>query len=343
MSELSAGNFGPESQDLRSTARRRARGFIELQGRYPIVQIAVLAAVLLYGVATLPGLLSWQSIKTILVIASLIGLASVGQTFVILIGGFDLSLPSFMVASALLVTGIAQQDHYSVGVGIVIAVALCGTFGALAGYICHRFRVQPLIVTLGMGAIVLGLVETQVTNQMVAGAPGFSVQLTSLNTTTFGLQLPPVVAIWAGVALVATYFLHQTVIGRRLLATGCNPPAADYALVHTRLVWTSVFAFSGVASALVSLLIGGFAGTLDTSVADPYLFQSVVAVIVGGTIFGGPGDYARTVLGALFLAIVTIVLTGNGVSGYTEDIVYGVVLLIAVTLYARERRVRDRV
>jgi ribose transport system permease protein len=343
MSELSAGSVGAEQPQLRSAARQKAQAFIELQSRYPIIQLAVLAAVLLYGVATLPGLLSWPSIKTILIIASLIGLASLGQTFVILIGGFDLSLPGFMVATALLVTGIAQQDHYSVAVGILIAVALCGTAGALAGYICHRFRVQPLIVTLGMGATVLGLVETQVTNQMVAGAPGFSVQLTSLSTGTFGLDLPPVVTIWIVVALAATFFLHQTVIGRRLLATGCNQPAADYALVHTRLVWTCVFAFSGIASAFASLLIGGFAGTLDTSVADPYLFQSVVAVIVGGTIFGGPGDYARTVLGALFLAIVTIVLTGNGVSGYAQDILYGVVLLIAVTLYARERRVRDRV
>jgi ribose transport system permease protein len=318
-------------------------GLLELQSRYPLIQIVVLIAVLLYGVITLPGLLSWQSIETILVLASLIGFASLGQTFVILIGGFDLSLPSFMVATALIVTGIAQQDHYSVGVGIVVAVALCGTFGALSGYICHRFSVQPLIVTLGTGAIVLGLVQTQVTNQMVAGAPAFSVSLTSLSSTTFGVQIPPVVAIWLVVALAATFFLHRTVAGRRLLATGCNQPAAEYSLIHTRRVWIAVFTFSGVASALVSLLIGGFAGTLDTSVADPYLFQSVVAVIVGGTIFGGPGDYARTVLGSLFLAIVTIVLTGNGVSGFAEDILYGVVLLLAVTMYARERRVRDRV
>ena len=320
----------------------RAR-LLEIQARYPLIQIVVLIAVLLYGVITLPGLLSWESIKTILIIASLIGFASLGQTFVILIGGFDLSLPSFMVATALIVTGIAQQDHYSVGVGILISVALCGSFGALSGYICHRFEVQPLIVTLGTGAIVLGLVQTQVTNQMVSGAPSFSVTLTSLSSTTFGLPIPPVIVIWLAVALAATFFLHRTVVGRRLLATGCNQPAAEYALIHTRRVWIAVFTFSGIASALVSLLIGGFAGTLDTSVADPYLFQSVVAVIVGGTIFGGPGDYARTVLGSLFLAIVTIVLTGNGVSGFTEDILYGVVLLLAVTMYARERRVRDRV
>ena len=98
--------------------------------------------------------------------------------------------------------------------------------------------------------------------------------------------------------------LHRTRLGRSLFATGANSRAADYALISTRRVWTATFAFSAVASALVGLLIGGFGGTISDSLGDPYLFQSVVAVIVGGTVFGGPGDYTRTCVGALFLTVL---------------------------------------
>ena len=106
----------------------------------------------------------------------------------------------------------------------------------------------------------------------------------------------------------------RTKLGRSLFATGANSRAADYALISTRRVWTTTFAFSAIASALVGLLIGGFAGTISDGLGDPYLFQSVVAVIVGGTVFGGPGDYTRTCVGALFLTVLTTVLVGHGAS-----------------------------
>jgi ribose transport system permease protein len=316
---------------------------VELQSRLPLLQLVALTAVVVYGVSTLPGLATWGSIKTILVISSLIGLASLGQTLVILIGGFDLSLPSFMVATALLVTAIADKRGAPFILMLAIALVLCGGVGGFAGWICHRYDVQPLIVTLGMGAVVLGLVQTQTTNQMVGGSSQWASDLASRASTTFGIDLPPVVAIWIAVGLIAAWFVHRTVLGRRLMATGSNQRAAEYSLINTRKFWVVAFAFSGVSSALVSLLVGGFAGTLDSTVANPYLFQSVVAVIVGGTIFGGPGDYTRTIVGAFFLAIVTIVLTGHGVQAPDQQILYGIVLLLAVTLYGRERRISDRV
>ena len=128
-----------------------------------------------------------------------------------------------------------------------------------------------------------------------------------------------------------------------MLATGANPRAAEYSLISTRRVWTLAFAFSGVASALVGILVAGFAGSVDSGVGDPYLFQSVVAVIVGGTVFGGPGDYTRTVVGALFLTVVNVVLVGKGAIPADQNIIYGVAILLAVTLYGRERRIRDRI
>ena len=161
-------------------------------------------------------------------------------------------------------------------------------------------------------------------------------------STTFGIGFPPIVAIWIVVAIIFYIFLQRTVTGRRLFATGANERAAEYALVHTRKVWTLTFAFSAGAAALVGVLIAGYAGGVTTTLGDPYLFGSVVSVIVGGTIFGGPGNYTRTCVGALFVTVLTEVLIGHGASAPTTQIVQGAIILLAITAYGRQRRLRDR-
>jgi ribose transport system permease protein len=157
------------------------------------------------------------------------------------------------------------------------------------------------------------------------------------------IDIPPPVAIWIVVALLMAVFVHRTAPGRMLLATGANPRAAEYSLISTRRVWTLAFAFSGIASVLVGMLVCGFSGSVDSGIGDPYLFQSVVAVIVGGTVFGGPGDYTRTVVGALFLAFVNETLIANNQGPGVQNMAYGAAILIAVALYGRERRLRDRI
>jgi ribose transport system permease protein len=314
-----------------------------LQARIPLFQLVALAIVFTYGATTLPGLASWDSIKGILVFAALVGLASAGQTLLILMGGFDLSISGFIVASALMVTTVKAKYGLPFGVALLIAVVAAGVLGALAGNICHRFKIQPLIVTLAVGAIAVGLVQAQTGGLLAGSTPSWLSRLTSPGTDTLGVDVPPMVVIWAVVAVLMGIFLHRTVPGRRIFATGANPGAAENALVNTRRVWTIAFAFSAIASVLVGLLVGGFAGSVDSTVGDPYLFQSVVAVIVGGTVFGGPGDYTRTVVGALFITVVNVVAVGHGANAADQQIIYGVAILLAVTLYGRERRLRDRI
>ncbi|HEY6758767.1 MAG TPA: ABC transporter permease [Baekduia sp.] len=331
-----------ERPDTATPVRARDR-VIGWQRRFPALQLGALVAVSVYGVIALPGLGSAQGIKTILVIAAIIGLAAVGQTLVILLGGFDLSIPGFMVASAYMVTTIREQYHLSFFVALVIALVVCSALGALSGRICCVYRVQPLIVTLGMGTAAAGLAQVVSKSPSVGSAPAWAVSLTSVRTTTFGLGVPPLVPIWIGVAVLVTVVIHRTTFGRRLMATGANERAAEYSLIKVRRVWSMTFAISAAISVLVGLLVAGFAGTLDSTAAQPYLFQTLVAVIIGGTIFGGPGDYLRTVIGALFLAVVNSVLVGSGGTAPDQDILYGLVLATAVTVYGRERRLREEI
>lgn len=323
--------------------RLALRTFAALQKRYPLLQLVALVVAFAYGAHSLPGLATWTSIKTILVLASLVGLAALGQTVVILIGGFNLSVAGVIVMSAVTVTELRAQRGWSFELALILAIVVAGFMGALSGYICHRFNVPSLIVTLAMGSIAIGSVQVQAAGLASGSAPAWLQELTSPRTDTVGLDVPPLVVIWAVVAVLAAIFFHRTSAGRHLLATGANLRAADYSLIRTRRVWTLAFAFSAVASALVGILIAGFVGTVDPSVGDPYIFGSLVAVIVGGTTFGGPGDYTRTVLGALFIQTLSIILIGHGLSRAWEYIVYGLVLLIAVATYSRGRNISDSI
>jgi ribose transport system permease protein len=313
-----------------------------VQARFPVAQVVALIVVFFYGVITLPGLGAWTSIRSILVLAALVGLASGGQTLLILIGGFDLGVSGFIVAGALTVTALRSAYHLSFGVALLLAIVGAGVLGGAAGYICHRFAINPLVVTLAMGTLAVGIVAVLNGGLVNGNSPQWLSDLAEPATRTFGLSVPPSIVIWAVVLVLFAILLHRTRLGRSLLATGANSRAADYALVSTRRVWTATFAFSAIASALVGLLIGGFAGTISDGLGDPYLFQSVVAVIVGGTVFGGPGDYTRTCVGALFLTVLTTVLVGHGASPAVEEIVYGLIILAAIAVYGRQRRLRDR-
>jgi ribose transport system permease protein len=314
-----------------------------IQERIPLIQLVALAAVFIFGVITLPGLGTWVSIRSILVLAALIGLASCGQTLLILMGGFDLGVSGFIVAGGLTTTALNLKWGVGFGTALGIALLLALVLGSFAGYICHRFRINPLVVTLAMGSIVIGLVKVQIGEQANGYPTQWMQDLAMPVTRTFGVGIPPSVVIWIVVIVLFAVFLHRTRLGRNLFATGANPRAADNALINTRRVWMVAFAFSAVTSTLVGILIGGFNGQIVDTGGDAYLFQSVVAVIVGGTIFGGPGDYTRTAIGALFITVLITVLVGHGASKAVEFIVYGGIILVAVAIYGRERRLRDRV
>ena len=330
---------------VQAPARRLGwRDLVHLQTRVPILQLLATIAVFAFGAATLEGFTSAPSLKLILVLASLAGIAALGQTLLILMGGFDLSIAGIAVGAGLIVTQVRSSWGIGFVPALLIAIAGAALFGALAGQICHRLRIQPLIVTLATGAIVLGLVQTQTPVGIFgAEAPRWLIDLTSPAGDTLGIGIPPLVVIWALLAIAMSVFLHRTVGGRHVMATGANPRAAEYSLISTRRVWTLAFVFSAVVSVFLGLAIAGFGGSITTTSGSPYLFLSVVVVILGGTTFGGPGDYLRTVVGALFVTIVNLVLVGHGATQADQQIVLGVAMLLVMTAYGRQRRIRDRV
>jgi ribose transport system permease protein len=316
---------------------------LALQRRAPMLQLLALVALFLYGASTIEGFSSEITVDSMLVLAALLGLAALGQTLVLILGGIDFSVPGHIAMGAIVVSELYGARHWSAPLAIALVAVAAGVLGAATGWICHRWRIQPLIVTLGIGAISAGAAIAWTQGHLTGAAPPFLTTLTTATGTTFGLAVPPVVALWALVAAAVALLLHRTTQGRRLYATGANPRAAALARIDTKRVWVVVFALSACLSALTGCLLAGFAGP-DQTVGDPYLFSSLTAVIVGGTTFmGARGDYTHTVVGALILTVLTTILVGKGYSQADQQIVFGVLILLVVAGYGRERRLRDRV
>jgi ribose transport system permease protein len=314
------------------------------QRKFPLLQLAVPVIALAYGSMAMDGFLNAFSLRIMLILAALLGLAALGQTLAILVGGIDVSIPAFIVLGSTLVTQTTGAGGLPVGVAIGLIVVIAGLCGGTSGWIAHRYAVHPLVVTLAMGALVSGVLLGWTNANITGRAPEFLSDLSRPFANTFGLPVPPVVVIWLVVGIISSVILKRTVFGRQLYATALNPRAADLALVPTRRIWVSVFAISAVISALTGLLIVGFAGTANATLGEPYLFQGLAAVILGGAApLTGAVDYWRTMLGALIFTVLSTLLVAAGFGEAQKQITFGLLILFAVGVYGRETRVKDRV
>jgi len=194
--------------------------------RFPVVQLVVLGLVFLWASATLDGFTSSQSLRATMVIASLLTLAALGQTLVVLIGGLDMAVPGYLTVGAVSSVLLPGEHGWSLW-ATALLVAVTGLAGAASGAICHTFKVEPLVVTLGISSMLTGATLIITKADFIGSAPAGLAKLTSTVSTTFGLPVPPVVSIAAlGVVLVSSV-LARTAVGRRLYATGTNPVAAE--------------------------------------------------------------------------------------------------------------------
>jgi len=327
-----------------SGTTRRESWFARMLQTTPFLQ--VISVLVLFAVtgATISGFFSKSSLYTTLILASFLGIAAAGETLVILIGGIDLSVPS-MISGANLVSTLLAGKGWAFGPVILFVLACAGIVGAVNGFVIHRFRAPPLIITLATGAMVTGGTLGWTHGGQVSGIPpGWLTRFSSPIGTTLGVGIPPVLILWLAIAIVLGVILHLSVSGRKIYATGANEPAAKLAGINTERVWIGSFMISAIGSALVGIVLVGFTGQGEAGVGDPYLFLSLAAVLVGGTsLVGARGDYWRTVLGALIMTLFTTLLVGHGAGEALQEILTGVLILLFVAIYGREQRVRDRV
>jgi ribose transport system permease protein len=249
---------------------------------------------------------------------------------VMLTGGVDLSVATTATAGAFAVSRFGTEGSAK---AILIALVIGLGIGLVNGIGVALFRVNALIMTLGISTITLGLLTVQAQKQFTSLVPNFVVTLGSGRVLTY---IPYDLFVWVPIAALIILGLRYSGIGRMIYAVGDNPVAARLAGVRTWQVLLFVYAICGLLSAAAGILLVGFNNAADLGIAAPFLLPSVAAVVIGGTsIFGGLGGYAGTILGALILTVLDSLLTILNASQAVRQIIYGLIVLALAAIYAR--------
>ena len=303
---------------------------------------AILLAIALHvlGSILIEGYSSEFTVRSMLVLASLLGVASIGQTLVVLIGGIDLSTP-FVIGFA----NVVAAQLYGDGMNFVLVCAIVGVLalviGAVNGALSSTLAIHPLIVTLGVGTAIQGAVLLWTAGFPTGSAPETVTKFVSIGGHAGPLPVPWLVPSFLVVIAIMSVVLARTPFGRRLYAVGSNPRAAPYALISPRAVWTTTYALSALFAAAAGVLLLGFTGSAYGDVGQPYLFQTIAAVVIGGTtLVGGRGGLIGTAAGALVLIEINTLLIGLGLSPAMVEAALGVLIVALVSLYGREPHVR---
>ena len=317
--------------------------------RSAFIGLMVLLGLFLVGAMTIEGFSSSQNIKSMLLFAAFLGLAAVGQTLVALLGGLDLSIPFVIGAS-----NVGLLYLISLGVppwlAAIIVLVIGALLGVINGLLSFKLQGQALIITLGTGFAISGGVQiitsigTAYSGNVFATVPPWLSNLASMRGTTFGLPFTPVIAIWALVALILIVGLRHTVYGRHLYALGVNRVSASRMRVSELRYWVAAYALSGFFAALTGGLLLGWSGGGFIGVGDQYLFLTLAAVVVGGTsLLGGQGGYGFTVIGVLVLQVLSSFLVGIGLNFQWQQVIFGLLILPMVALYARSPHIRTQI
>jgi ribose transport system permease protein len=320
-----------------------------VDNRSAFIGLMVLITMFTVGSIFIEGFSSGQNIKSMLLFAAFLGLACVGQTLVALLGGLDLSIPFVIGASNVFLLYLIGLGMYS-WVAILIVLLLGALIGWLNGMLSYRLQGQALILTLGVGFAVSGLTQivtsigSAFAGNVFGVVPDWLKNLAAMNGTTFGLSIPPVILIWAVVAIVLIYGMRNTVYGRYLYAVGGNRTSAARLSISERRYWVIAYMVSGTVAALTGVLLLGWSGGGFIGVGQPYLFMTLAAVVMGGTsLLGGQGGYGFTVIGVLVLQVLTSFLVGMGLKFEWQQFIFGLLILPMVALYARSPHIRTQI
>jgi ribose transport system permease protein len=215
---------------------------------------------------------------------------------------------------------------------IPIVLVGCMVVGVLNGIGVTLLGVAPMIMTLAMNYILLGLVAgIGMGGVGTMGQYGQPPELILAAGTGNIKEVPYLVLIWIVLAIILTVFLGRTGFGRKLYAVGTSESVSEYSGITTRRTLITVYVLSALLNGVAGILLAGKFGRAYLGMGDPYLFVSFSAVIIGGaSIFGGSGNYVGTIGGALLLAVLLSLLPVLNMPRSVQLIIYGVVVLLAV-------------
>ena len=301
---------------------------------YPMIPLLVLLAVLVaVSEVVRPGTVSLGWAGIMLRAAVPLAILAACQTLTMLTGGIDLSVGAVASMSGFLVATLVGDQ--GLPVAILIALLAAALAGLINGIGVGVFRVHPLIMTLGMSLVVLGLANVWQIMMVQTGA-GVPATFREIGSMLLQRVVPYSLVVFVPIAVLILVGLRQSGFGRMLYAVGDNPIAARLSGARSWQVLIVLYVISAVLAAIAGFLISGLNNTASVTLADSYVLPSVAAAVIGGTsILGGRGGYGGTIVGALILTVVSALLTSLGVPAPVRQVLFGSIIVIVAALYTR--------
>lgn len=288
----------------------------------------ILGVILIISALYSPDFVQPNNLLLMLRQASTLGILTIGQLFVIVGGGVDLSVE----ATLQMAITIFMYGYNNFGMeGLIIGLLAAFLFGILAGLIngilVTRYHVQPFLTTLFTGSIITGTRLILVGIESAGNLPDF-IRFFGRDRT---LGIPNAAIIFLVIAIISAVFMNKSVFGRKLTAVGTNYTAAVYAGIKANRAIITSYVISGVLAVLASIILSGYTGFADRWIGAGLSFNSLVAAVIGGNYLGGgKGSVLGVVGGVLIMTIVINFVTLLGFSHAMQHIVSGVVLILAL-------------
>ena len=324
-----AGNTGaPRSKSLAEGGWRR------VVRDQPIIPLVILFAVLVVLLELAkPGIVSGNWVATTVRAAIPLAILAACQTLAMLTGGIDLSVGAIASMAAFLMATLATAQ------GPVVAIAVALVAATIAGLVngigIGVFKVHPLIMTLGMSLVVLGLMSVY---QLLMVRSGTLIpdQILWLGSgISFGF-VPNSLILFLPIAALIVIGLRRSGFGRLLFAVGDNPIAARLAGTRVWQVLLALYILSAILAAAAGILIAGISNTATVSLVEQSVLPSVAAAVIGGTsILGGRGGYSGTIVGALILTVLTTLLTVLEMPEAVRQVLFGAIIVAVAAAYTR--------
>ena len=299
--------------------------------------LSTLSGLLLLGLVFTvlsPYFFTVNNILTVATQTAVIAIIAIGQTYVLITGGIDLSIGSNMALAAM-VAGLFMRANYPVPVAILSGLFTGMLSGAVSGILVAFGKLPPFIATLGTMTVARGLAFTLTQAIPIANLPkNFTVYGTG---RSFGIPNPVIITVI--LFLIFGFVLAKTKLGRHVYASGSNFEAARLSGVNTRKVLMTVYIFSGMLAAFAGLIMAARVVTAQPGAGDGYELDAVASSVIGGTsTMGGEGTIAGTFIGAFVIGVLRNGLNLVGVTPHLQRIIIGVVIVGSVFLDKIKRK-----
>ncbi len=297
------------------------------------VYLATIALFVAAGIIS-KDLLKVNSLVTILRLSTFLMILGLGQGLVILTGGIDLSIPWAMTTAGILLSTLSLGEDAALWWVIPITLLFGAGLGFINGIGVALLGISPIVMTIASNVITRGITLVAINGTPKGYTPPAITYL--MSGRLFGF-LPPIFILVALLYIIVILTLTKTKYGRYIYAIGNNPHVSFLSGVQVKKMLILVYISAGVLSALGGIMLTGYSTLAFVNMGDPYLLPSIATVVVGGAaIVGGKGKPLGTLGGALMLTILTTILTALLMPTAIRQILYGIVILVAVFL-SREK------